>query len=228
MGEGGYMKEYLERIRDASFFSVLSNDELNVLLKIAKIKKFTKGFVIFEEGDTRAALHIVLNGRVKISLYDEEGKEYVLDVISTGGFFGELSMFDELTGFANIIATEETECVVIQRQDFVNLLMDNPAFTVSVLKTLVNKLRAANERIKGLAFLSVENRILKYLSEIGEKSGVKIKDRMIIERGPTQVEIANSCGCSRETVSRMIKSLVKKGKISVIKRQYTMRPVYKT
>lgn len=222
------MKEYLERIRDASFFSVLSNDELNVLLKIAKIKKFTKGFVIFEEGDTRAALHIVLNGRVKISLYDEEGKEYVLDVISTGGFFGELSMFDELTGFANIIATEETECVVIQRQDFVNLLMDNPAFTVSVLKTLVNKLRAANERIKGLAFLSVENRILKYLSEIGEKSGVKIKDRMIIERGPTQVEIANSCGCSRETVSRMIKSLVKKGKISVIKRQYTMRPVYKT
>ena len=222
------MKEYLERIRDASFFSVLSNDELNVLLKIAKIRKFTKGFVIFEEGDTRAALHIVLNGRVKISLYDEEGKEYVLDVISTGGFFGELSMFDELTGFANIIATEETECVVIQRQDFVNLLMDNPAFTVSVLKTLVNKLRAANERIKGLAFLSVENRILKYLSEIGEKSGVKIKDRMIIERGPTQVEIANSCGCSRETVSRMIKSLVKKGKISVIKRQYTMRPVYKT
>ena len=222
------MKEYLERIRDASFFSVLSNSELNVLLKIAKIRKFTKGFVIFEEGDTRAALHIVLNGRVKISLYDEEGKEYVLDVIGTGGFFGELSMFDELTGFANIIATEETECVVIQRQDFVNLLMDNPAFTVSVLKTLVNKLRAANERIKGLAFLSVENRILKYLNEIAEKSGVKIKDRMIIERGPTQVEIANSCGCSRETVSRMIKSLVKKGKISVIKRQYTLRPVYKS
>jgi len=222
------MKEYLERIRDASFFSVLSNNELSVLLKIAKIRKFSKGFVIFEEGDTRAALHIVLNGRVKISLYDEEGKEYVLDVIGTGGFFGELSMFDELTGFANIIAMEETECVVIQRQDFVNLLMDNPAFTVSVLKTLVNKLRAANERIKGLAFLSVENRILKYLSEIAEKSGVKIKDRMIIERGPTQVEIANSCGCSRETVSRMIKSLVKKGKISVIKRQYTLRPVYKS
>ena len=169
-----------------------------------------------------------MNGRVKISLYDEEGKEYVLDVIGSGGFFGELSMFDELTGFANIIAMEETECVVIQRQDFVNLLMDNPAFTVSVLKTLVNKLRAANERIKGLAFLSVENRILKYLSEIGEKSGVKIKDRLIIERGPTQVEIANSCGCSRETVSRMIKSLVKKGKISVIKRQYTLRPVYKS
>ena len=42
MGEGGYMKEYLERIREASFFSVLSNNELNVLLKITKIRKFPK------------------------------------------------------------------------------------------------------------------------------------------------------------------------------------------
>jgi CRP/FNR family transcriptional regulator, cyclic AMP receptor protein len=222
------MKEYLERVRDASFFSVLTDGELSVLLKIAKIRKFSKGHIIFEEGDTRAALHIILRGKVKISLYDEEGKEYVLDMIASGGFFGELSMFDELTGFANIAATEETECVVIQRQDFVNLLMGNPAFTVSVVKTLVNKLRAANERIKGLAFLNVESRILKYLSDIAEKSGVRIKDRVIIERGPTQVEIANSCGCSRETVSRMIKSLAKKGKISVIKRQYTMRPVYES
>ncbi|HEY3278297.1 MAG TPA: Crp/Fnr family transcriptional regulator [Syntrophorhabdaceae bacterium] len=222
------MKEYLERVQGASFFSVLTGGELSILLKIAKIRKFNKGHVIFEEGDTRAALHIILHGKVKISLYDEEGKEYVLDVIGSGGFFGELSMFDELTGFANIIATEETECVVIQRQDFVDLLMSNPAFTVNVLKTLVKKLRAANERIKGLAFLNVENRILRYLADIGEKSGVRIKDRVIIERGPTQVEIANSCGCSRETVSRMIKSLVNKNKISVIKRQYTLRPVYPT
>lgn len=219
---------YLERVRNASFFSALTDRELEVLLKIARVRSFIKGYAIFEEGDTRSALHIVLHGRVKVSLYDEEGKEYVLDIISGGGFFGELSLFDELTGFANIIAMEETECVVIQRQDFVRLLMENPAFTVSVLKTLVKKLRGANERIKGLAFLNVENRILKHLSELAEKTGVRIKDRMIIERGPTQVEIANSCGCSRETVSRMIKSLAQKGKISVIKRQYTLRPVYPT
>ncbi|MDR2017451.1 MAG: Crp/Fnr family transcriptional regulator [Syntrophobacterales bacterium] len=222
------MKEHLEEwIRDVSFFSVLSNNEMNVLLKIAKIRKFAKGFVIFGEGDARAALHMVLKGKVKISLYDEEGKEYVLDVIGTGGFFGELSMFDELTGFANVVTMEETECVVIQRKDFMSLLMDNPMFTMSVLKTLASKLRAANEQIKGLAFLNVENRILKYLSEIGEKSGMKIKDRVVIECGPTQVEISNSCGCSRETVSRTIKSLAKKGKISVAKRRYILRSAYK-
>ncbi len=38
-----------------------------------------------------------------------------------------------------------------------------------------------------------------------------MKDYIIIEKGPTQIEIANACGCSRETVSRMMTSLVKKG-----------------
>jgi CRP-like cAMP-binding protein len=220
------MREILLRIRNASFFSLLNDNEMNVLLRIARVRKFNKGYVIFSEGDTRSALHILLNGKVKVSVYDEEGKEYILDLIGEGGFFGELSLFDELSGFANVIAMEETECVVLERRDFVNLLMGNPAFTVSIVKTLLTKLRSANERIIGLALLNVESRILQYLAEIGEKSGVKVKDRMIIEHGPTQVEIANYCGCSRETVSRMIKNLVRKGKISVIKRQYTLRPVY--
>ncbi len=220
------MKEILLRIRNVSLFSLLNDTEMDVLVRIAKVRRFTKGYVIFEEGDMRSALHILLKGKVKISVYDEEGKEYILDMIGEGGFFGELSLFDEVSGFANVVALEETECVVLERRDFINLLMGNPAFTVSIVKTLLIKLRAANERIIGLALLNVENRILQYLGEIGQKSGVKVKDRVIIERGPTQVEIANYCGCSRETVSRMVKSLVRKGKLSVIRRQYTLRPVY--
>ncbi|MBA4417300.1 MAG: hypothetical protein C0392_05240 [Syntrophus sp. (in: bacteria)] len=220
------MREHLERIKGVSFFSVLKEAEIDVLLRIARIKMFNKGYVIFEEGDMRNAFHILLKGKVKVSLYDEEGKEYILDIIGEGGFFGELSLFDELTGFANIIAIEETECVVIERRDFVNLLMGNLLFTLSIVKTLLAKLRAANERIKGFALLNVEKRIMQYLTEISEKSGIRVKDRIIIERGPTQIEIAKYCGCSRETVSRMMKGLVSKGTLSVINKQYTLRPVY--
>ena len=85
-------------------------------------------------------------------------------------------------------------------------------------------MRVADERIRWLAFLNVEGRILKFLLEIGTKSGIKVKDYVVIEKGPTQIEIANSCGCSRETVSRMLASLIKKGFISVMRRQYTLSP----
>ena len=121
---------------------------------------------------------------------------------------------------------EHCELLVIRRKDFMGILRDNNDFALSMIKELSKRLRAANEKLKRFAFLGVEGRILEYLMDIGQKSGIKVKDRIIIESGPTQVEIASACGCSRETVSRMIKSLVEKGRLSVLKKQYTIRPVY--
>jgi CRP/FNR family transcriptional regulator, cyclic AMP receptor protein len=220
------MKLYAENIRNVSFFSALSDLELEVVAKIAFVKTFNKGYMVFEEGEKRDTLYIVLKGRVKVSLYDEDGREYILDIIGKDGFFGELSLFEELSGFANVMTLEQSDLLVIRRSDFMRLLMENRDFAVSMIRELSKRLRAANEKLKRFAFLGVEGRILEYLMDIAEKSGVKIKDRIIIENGPTQVEIASACGCSRETVSRMVKSLAEKGRLSVIKKQYTIRPVY--
>ena len=220
------MKLYAENIRNVSFFSALSDHELEMVAKIAFVKTFNKGFMVFEEGEKRDTLYIVLKGRVKVSLYDEDGREYILDIIGKDGFFGELSLFEELSGFANVMTLEQSDLLVIRRSDFMRLLMENRDFAVSMIRELSKRLRAANEKLKRFAFLGVEGRILEYLMDIAEKSGVKIKDRIIIENGPTQVEIASACGCSRETVSRMVKTLVEKGRLSVLKKQYTIRPVY--
>jgi len=220
------MKLYGENIRNVSFFSALSDRELEMVARIAYAKTFSKGYMVFEEGEKRDTLYIVLKGRVKVSLYDEDGREYILDIIGKDGFFGELSLFEELSGFANVMTLEQSDLLMIRRNDFMKLLMENRDFALSMIKELSKRLRAANEKLKSFAFLGVEGRILKYLMDIGEKSGVKIKDRIIIENGPTQVEIASACGCSRETVSRMVKSLVEKGRLSVLKKQYTIRPVY--
>jgi CRP/FNR family transcriptional regulator, cyclic AMP receptor protein len=222
------MEEYRERIKRVSFFAALTDRELEVLARIVRITKYRRNYTVIEEEEIRDALYIIMKGRVKVVLYDESGKEYIVDIIEEGGFFGELSLFDELSGFVNIITLEESQLLMIRRSDFIRLLRENPDFTLSVLRTLTGRLRAANEKLKGLAFLNVEERILRYLREIGGKHGILVKDRLIIERGPTQVEIASACGCSRETVSRMMKSLIKKGRLSVLKKQYTLRPDYQT
>ncbi|MFZ2801797.1 MAG: cyclic nucleotide-binding domain-containing protein, partial [Syntrophorhabdus sp.] len=91
------MKLYAENIRSVSLFSTLSDQELEMVAKIAFVKTFNKGYMVFEEGEKRDTLYIVLKGRVKISLYDEDGREYILDIISKDGFFGELSLFEELS-----------------------------------------------------------------------------------------------------------------------------------
>jgi len=216
------MNRYVDNIKSVSLFAAMKDEQIEAISRITMLKTFPKNYMIFQEGERGDALFIIVKGKVKVLLYGEDGREYILDVIGNSGFFGELSLIDELPRSANVMTVEESDLLIIRRSDFMRLLMDNPAITVNILKILSRRLRAADERIKGLAFLSVEGRILKYLMEIGEESGVKVKDHLVIEKGPTQIEIANSCGCSRETVSRMVKSMIEKGIISVRKRSYTI------
>ncbi|HOV90864.1 MAG TPA: Crp/Fnr family transcriptional regulator [Syntrophorhabdaceae bacterium] len=216
------MIRYLDTIKNVNLFNILEDEDIKLIARIASIKNLPKGYVVFQEGEKGDALYIIIKGKVKVSLYDDDGREYILDIIGKDGFFGELSLLDDLPRSANIITTEDCEFIILKRYDFIKLLMENPTITINILKTMSTRLRAADERIKGLAFFSVEGRILKYLMEIGEEIGIKVKNHIIIENGPSQVEIASSCGCSRETVSRMLKSLVNKGIITVRKRQYTL------
>ncbi|HNS15414.1 MAG TPA: Crp/Fnr family transcriptional regulator [Syntrophorhabdaceae bacterium] len=215
----------MDNLRNVSLFATLNERDMEVISKIIFINTYAKGEVIFQEGEKGDSLYIVLKGQVKVCLYDEDGREYILAAIGKDGFFGELALIDELPRSANVITLEDSELLIIRRHDFTRLLMENPTITIAILKVLSRRLREADERIKWLAFLSVEGRVLKYLLGIGEKEGVKVKDYIIIEKGPTQIDIASSCGCSRETVSRMVKSLVKKGILSVRKRQYTLNAV---
>ena len=218
------MIKYAVSLKNVTLFSRLKDGEIQAITRIAILKNYEKNSVVFQEGEIGDSLYIVLAGRVKVSLFDDDGKEYILDVIEKDGFFGELSIIDELPRSANVITTEYSEFLVINRKDFIRLLLDNPTISVNILKTLSARLRYADERIKGLAFLSVEERVLTYLLDIGEKYGLRLKDHIIIENGPTQIEIANSCGTSRETVSRVLNILIKRGAISIRKKQYTLYP----
>lgn len=222
------MKRYADNLRTVNLFSDLKESELETISRILYVHSYHRGQLIFQEGESGDSLFVVLKGRVKVCLYDEEGREYVLDVIGKDGFFGELALIDDLPRSANAIAMETSDLLVVRRSDFVKLLMENPSISVNILRVLAGRLRVADERIKWLAFLNVEGRILKYLLEVGARLGIRMKDYVIIERGPSQIEIANSCGCSRETVSRMVASLVKKGVISVRRRQYTLYPGTRT
>ncbi|MCX8022749.1 MAG: Crp/Fnr family transcriptional regulator [Syntrophorhabdaceae bacterium] len=216
------MNRYIDCIKTVGLFSSLKDSEIESIAEIAALKSYPKGATVFQEGESGDALFIILKGKVKVSLLDEDGREYILDTLGKEGFFGELSLIDELPRSANVFTLEDSEFLIIRRANFIKLLLEKPSITIKIMQTLSKRLRSADERIKGLAFLSVENRVLKYLMEVGEKIGVKMKNYLIIENGPTQIEIANSCGCSRETVSRVIKNLVEKGMIKARKRQYAI------
>jgi CRP/FNR family transcriptional regulator, cyclic AMP receptor protein len=92
--------------------------------------------VIMKEGDRGIFMYVVQEGVVAISI-----GEKVVEKIGPGGVFGEMALVDQASRVAT--ATAETDCTLlgINRNDFLDLVKTKPAFALSLLKTLSERLR---------------------------------------------------------------------------------------
>lgn len=97
--------------------------------------------VIMSEGEAGAFMYVVLEGRVAISI-----KSQVVERIGTGGIFGEMALVDQSPRAASAVAETDCSLVSITRADFLGLVKSNPAFAVSLLKAVAERLRYMTSR----------------------------------------------------------------------------------
>jgi CRP/FNR family transcriptional regulator, cyclic AMP receptor protein len=101
------------------------------------IVRYDRGRVIMVQGQVGALMYVVLEGRVAISL-----RGATVERVGPGGVFGEMALVDQSTRAAN--AAAETDCALlgINRTVFMNLLKSNPAFGVSLLTAVAERVRS--------------------------------------------------------------------------------------
>lgn len=92
--------------------------------------------VIMKEGEGGVFMYVVLEGRVAVSI-----KSKTVDVVGPGGVFGEMALVDQSPRAASAVAETDCELLSINRNDFLGLVKTNPAFAVSLLKALTDRLR---------------------------------------------------------------------------------------
>lgn len=68
-------------LKNAPLFSSLNNEQLNILYDAGHIKGFAKDCIIFFQRDPGDTFYIVVSGRVKITLLNEDGKEIILSIL---------------------------------------------------------------------------------------------------------------------------------------------------
>jgi CRP-like cAMP-binding protein len=152
-------------------------------------------------------LYIVKGGRLKAFLEDDEGDEIVLAEFVKGDFFGELSLLDGKGRSATIVAEEDAELFMLNKDVFLDTLAKNPKIAIEVISTLVERLRKADEMIESLAFREVGERLLRQLLENAEPSG---DEGYLRTAKLTHRELSARIGSSRESVSKCMKVLAEK------------------
>ena len=199
-------------LRNVPLFAVLDEVQLNALAGVISRRSLLKNRVVLQAGDPTDSLYIVISGRTKVQMADDEGKEVILAVLGPGDFFGEMGLIDDEPRAASVLTTEPCEFVVITKDDFNALLKNNFEIAMVIMRGLVKRLREADRKIESLALLDVYGRVARVLLEFSETTAGG--EKIVKGKLPRQ-DIAKMIGASREMVSRVMKGLEVGGYIEV-------------
>ncbi len=188
-------------------FSELKDEDLQKLSETMIRQVYKKDNMVLIEEEIGTTMFVILSGRVKISRISDEGREVILSVLCDGDFFGEMSILDGQTRSANAVTLEDTEMLIIRKELFLQMLYDYPQIAINLLKELAHRLRRSDSQIKSLSLQNALGKVASTILRIADDSGIIRQGQVEIAQLPPQQDLANMAGTSRETISRVIKSL---------------------
>jgi len=201
----------LDVLRSIPLFSELTDEEIKKISETSVAQVYKKDNMVLIEEEVGSTMFIILNGRVKISRISDEGREVILSILVDGDFFGEMSILDGQTRSANAVTLEDTELLIVRRENFLRMLHDHPQIAINLLKELAHRLRRSDSQIKSLSLQNALGRVASTILRIADDSGTIKQGKVEIASLPPQQDLANMAGTSRETISRVIKSLSQLG-----------------
>ncbi len=202
-------------IKQSGIFAELSETEFERLSPYMREQHMPGKTELFHQDDPGDALYLILKGGVRIYRYSSTGREITLAVLREGQFFGEMSLLDGMPRSANAITIENTEFIVLKRNDFLNVLKTTPEIAIKILKDMSVRVREADAMIEDFALLNVYERLMKYINTRIKEEGKREGYCTVISGNIKRQDIANAIGSTRETVSRIFSSWQKKGYIKI-------------
>jgi CRP-like cAMP-binding protein len=213
---------YAQLLAQTTMFEHLKAEPLERLAALLQDRRFSKGEIIFHQGDVGTALYIVRKGEVAIRLSSPEGKEVILSLLGRGDAFGELSLLDGESRSTDAVAREETHLLFLQRDVFRQFVAEHPEFTMDLLAVLSRMVRRVTQLVHDTAFLDARARLARVLLDLAKTQGAVSPEGTVIGPKLTQGELANLCGVTRESVNKWLRFYVREGLLSYESGQITL------
>jgi CRP-like cAMP-binding protein len=181
-------------------------------------KNYKKGAVIFREGDLPVNYFQVIQGEVKMSNFNDDGREFVQGFFHNTQSFGEPPLFLERVYPANAIAVTDCELFVLSKPLFLDLVTKNAAVSLAIIENLAQRLHYKSVMAAEISSQEPEHRLLK-LIDYSIKFFKIEKEKEGFRIDLTRQQMADLTGLRVETVIRAIKGLEKKNEIKIINRK---------
>jgi CRP/FNR family transcriptional regulator, cyclic AMP receptor protein len=200
-----------ERYQTNPFFQGLPQEAVEAALTHLVTRTHPGNQVILLENDWGGSVYFILEGWVKIRTYNLEGKEVTLNILGQGELFGEMAALDEVPRSTDVITLAPTMIGSMPSQDFVKLVTTEPIAGVRLAQLMARRLRQVNRRLR-LRESDSQSRVADTLLFLAEGQGKKGQKGTEIPNLPHR-ELSSLSGLARETVTRVLTKLEKKGLI---------------
>lgn len=200
-----------ELISAAPFFAGLPEPSVKQATAHVVTRSHPANRVLVMENDWGGSVYFILEGWVKIRTYNLDGKEVTLNILGKGELFGEMAALDEVPRSTDVITLTTTTIGSIPAQDFIQLIHHEPLAGVRLSQLMAKRLRQVNRRLR-LRESDSTSRVADTLLFLAEGQG-KLKQQGTEIPNLPHRELSSLSGLARETVTRVLTKLEKKGLI---------------
>jgi CRP-like cAMP-binding protein len=175
---------------------------------------YEPGQLIFSRGDPGDEMHLVVEGRIRLSLLSPEGKVLSLGHAGLGDIFGEIAALDGQARTADATALTPVTTMMLGRRSLGRLLESRPQLAQASISFVCRRLRATSDQIEGIALHSTKVRLARFLlAAIALKEQTEA-DLIALDLGMSQTELGLLIGASRSKVNEALAELEKHGTLS--------------
>ncbi len=196
---------------ESDFFLDISTTQLDQIIRQGKVRELKSGAVLFHQGDPATQSFVVLEGRLKLCILHELGKEIVVRYIGPGELAAMVAVLEGQNYPASAEAVGLTRVVGFERRTMLKIIADHPPVALNMIRNALNRLEEMQNRYLEIYAEQVEQRIARSLLRIMKQAGKRSGDEILIDFPITRQELADYTGTTLYTVSRTLSAWQKKG-----------------
>jgi CRP-like cAMP-binding protein len=210
-------------LRQSPMFERASRSTRDAVIEAATVEVLPGETRIIEQDATASTLVVLGRGRARIERATTEGRTVPLGYRGSGDVLGESCLGKSRKHTESASAMEEAEVVRIPLDLVLQLMTTDAALGASVVTLLLDRQRQVEDRIESMLFRNVEGRLIEFLLQAADRWGVPTPRGALISAPITHLEIAQSIGSTRETVTLTLGALRREGLLDVAGRRLIVR-----
>lgn len=205
----------IKKLKEFPLFAAIEEECLAALAAVMELRRVRRGACILKADDPGRFIMFILSGKLKVERVARSGREFVLDILGPGDFFGELALLTGKPRSANVEAAEDSVLLILSQHDFEQHALNNAAFMLALLRELAQRCRQTSLRASDVALYDVSQRLCHVLLSLSEERQCEGRTVRVVEKRPTHRELAALAGTTREVVTKALKELEAAGEIEV-------------